>query len=189
MKINIEIYILIFFFFFSLFLFLSLAPNNNSLVISLEKNSVSCQYNLNFSFSSSFIDLLYFNNQAEVTYNIILIKTTSTGFITQNQKILEKKIQYFLSFKNESKVFTLFSKTEYIETNSIKKIEEMINKIKFENIFSLDKAGYYYCVSNVYITSLVPISPALLILFLFYNPYNMKILNLESNLIQYESQK
>ncbi|MFN3412027.1 MAG: hypothetical protein ACK4YF_07710, partial [Exilispira sp.] len=114
MKKNIEIYILIFLFFLLLFLFFSLALNNNSLVISLEKNLISCQYNLNFSFSSPFIDLLYFNNQAEITYNIILIKTTSTGFITQNQKVSEKKIQYFLSFKNESKVFTLFSKTEYI---------------------------------------------------------------------------
>lgn len=171
------------------FLFLGYVSNQNYFIISLDKDNISCIYKLNFIFSQSFIDLLYFNNQAEIIYNILLVKKISTTLLSQDQKIIEKRIQYFLSYKNDKQIFTLFSSNDYYETNSISKITELINNIEFKNIFKLEKTGTYYCISNISITSLAPISPALFFLFLFYNPYNMKILNLVSNTIIYENSK
>lgn len=167
--------------------FLSMSENKNFLVISLNKSSISCSFNLNFSFSPSFIDLLYFNNQAEVIYTILLLRKISTNIISQDQKLIEKKIQFYLSYNNDKKSFTLFSSKDYYESDSIEKILETINKIKFIDLFSLDKKGMYYCVANVNINSLTPLSPALFFLFLFYNPYNLKITNIISNSIVYEN--
>ncbi len=172
-----------------LFLFFGYFSNQNYFIISLDKNNISCLYKLNFTFSQSFIDLLYFNNQAEIIYNILLVKKISTTLLSQDQKVIEQKLQYFLSYKNDKKIFTLFSSNDYYETNSITKITELINNIEFKNVFKLEKSGTYYCISNISITSLAPISPALFFLFLFYNPYNMKILNLVSNTIIYENSK
>jgi hypothetical protein len=170
-------------------LFFLSADSKNIFLISLDKNIISCSYSLNFNFSQSFIDLLYFNNQAEIVYDILLIKKISTTLLSQDQKVMEVKYQYFLSYKNEKKIFTLYSSKEYYESISISEILRIINNMKIENIFQLEKDGKYFCSSDITINSLAPISPALFFLFLFYNPYNMKIANLTSNIVSYENQK
>ncbi len=174
---------------FSLSIFFSLNNNNNTLNITLNKNYISCNYYLNFSFSQTFIDLLYFNNQAEVNYSILLIKKVSNAFLLQEQKISEKKYQYFISYKNEKKTFTFFSSSEYFEVDSVDKLLNLINNIRFNNVFELKKTGLYFCNSTVIINSLAPISPALFFLFLFYNPYNLKLTNIISNVVSYEIPK
>ncbi len=172
--------------FFSFFLE---TDNKNIFSITLNENNISCNYKLNFKFSQSFIDLLYFNNQAEIVYYILLVKKISGPIINQDQKVMDIKYQYFLSYKNDKNIFTLYSSKEYYESNSMSKVLEIINNMEIDNVFKLEKEGKYFCSSDISITSLAPISPALFFLFLFYNPYNMKISNLVSNIISYEISK
>ncbi|MCR4421811.1 MAG: hypothetical protein NUV32_05000 [Exilispira sp.] len=188
LKLKIKLLLIILIFSLSVIFFLS-AESKNIFLIFLEKNTISCSYILNFNFSQSFIDLLYFNNQAEIVYDILLIKKISTTLLSQDQKVMQVKYQYYLSYKNEKKIFTLYSSKEYYESSSIIEILKLINNMKIENIFQLDKTGNYFCSSDITINSLAPISPALFFLFLFYNPYNMKIANLISNIVSYENQK
>ena len=66
-------FFIIFVFLLSLIL-LSLNGEKANFTINLNNNLISCFFNLNLKLSQSFIDMIYYNNQAEIVYDISLLK-------------------------------------------------------------------------------------------------------------------
>ncbi len=178
-------FFIIFFLLLSLIL-LSLNGEKANFVINLNNNLISCFFNLNLKLSQSFIDMIYYNNQAEIVYDISLLKKSTGSFFAQSQKLSQKKIVYYLNYKPDVKSFSIYNEKEFYESFFIDDIINNINTMSFANLFDLKNSGQYYCIANVSITSLNTIFPPMLFLLLFYNPYNIKISNLESNVINYE---